>query len=412
MSGRQPAFPVDIPAAPRRRLLLHIRHFGVGGIENALMGWVHGLDRDLFAVDVSVALPTRELDEIYRQRMPGDVAVHSLIPADSWLARMHQRRRDGELGKAGRVGFGVVMAVAGQARIRQGIRRLAGNYDVVIDYDLTLRKAAPAIDVPLIGVRHFRFWGRRTSKAARVGRAYRRYDCIAVLNEAMHEQAMALFAQDIRHVATLPNAFDVAAIRRRAAEAGAQALPNRPYAVCVARLDIATKGLDVLLQAWRRMLDEAGGWDLPVSTLVLVGDGGDRDRLRAMVRELNLEPHVELAGLQVNPYPWIRQARFLVLASRTEGLPNVLIEAMALDCVAVSTDCPVGPREILADGKAGLLVPVGDVAGLARAMRRAQTDPELRASTLEAARRQVKEYDITAGNRRMRALIERVLSEQ
>lgn len=410
MPGRNADPTAGHPTEHRRRLLLHIRHFGVGGIENALMGWVRGLDRGLFAVDVSVALPTRELDEIYRARMPRDVAVHSLIPADSWLARMHQRRRDGNLGKMGRLAFGLVMAVAGQARIRQGIRSLARDYDVVIDYDLTLRKAAPAIDPPLIGVRHFRFWHRRTHKAARVGRAYRHYDCIVVLNEAMREQAQALFAGEIRHVATLPNAFDLAAIRRRAAEAIAQPLPDRPYAVCVARVDIATKGLDVLLRAWRRMLDDAAQAELAVSTLVMVGDGGDREALEHMVRELGLERNVEFAGLQINPYPWIRQARFLVLASRTEGLPNVLIEAMALDCPVVSTDCPVGPREILADGRAGLLVPVDDVAGLARAMRQAQSAPAWRAATLAAARRQAEEYDIAAGNRRMHALIEKVLS--
>lgn len=404
------ALPIAGAAVPpRRRLLLHIRHFGVGGVESALMNWVRGLDRQAFAVDVSVALPTRELDTIYRDRMPEDVTVHALIPAQSWLARMHQRRRDGQLGMWGRAALGLAMTVAGQARIRRGMRTLACAYDVVIDYDLTLRKAASAIQTPLIGVRHFKFWERRTAKAVRVGRAYRHYDCIAVLNAAMREQALALFAREIRQVAILPNAFDLAAIRLRAAEALAT-VPPQPYAVCVARLDIATKGLDVLLRAWRRMLDAAQDGELPVTTLVLVGDGGDAERLRVMARELGLQDKVLFAGLQVNPYPWIRQARWLVLASRNEGSPNVLIEAMALDCLAVSTDCPVGPREILADGEAGLLVPVDDEVALARAMRQAQSDPVLRADVLDAARRRVHDYDIAVGSRRMSELVERVLS--
>src|SRR5690606_12064824 len=87
----------------RHRLLFHIRHFGVGGIENALLGWLRGLDRSHFVVHLSVALSTRDLETIYRARLPEDVVVHQLIDSDSWLTRMHQRRRDGLLGKLGRL---------------------------------------------------------------------------------------------------------------------------------------------------------------------------------------------------------------------------------------------------------------------------------------------------------------------
>jgi glycosyltransferase involved in cell wall biosynthesis len=398
---------------PRRRVLLHIRHFGVGGIENALLGWIRGLDRRRFDVALSVALPTRELETIYRGRIPDDVAVHVLMEPDSWLARWHQRRRDNRLGRVGRIVFGALMAWRGQARIRHGLERLAPSHDVTIDYDLTLRKIAHHIDRPLIGVRHFGFWQRRTSKAARVGRAYRHYDCIAVLNDAMRAQAVALYGNESPRFATLPNAFDLEAMRHHAQRAPDTRLPETPYVVCVARLDIRTKGLDILLQAWRQWLNDLqpAGESADVATLVLVGDGADRAALEQMVRTLDLTDHVRFAGVQSNPYPWIRHARALVLASRNEGLPNVLLEAMALDCMVVATDCPVGPRDMLDGGKAGLLVPVEDPAALAAALRLAITDTPLRESCIAAAREQVKNYDIEAGNRRMSALIEMVVRQ-
>lgn len=398
------------PERAPRRLLFHIRHFGVGGIENALLGWLRGLDRKLFSVHLSVALPTRELEDIYRARLPQDVVVHCLIDSDSWLARMHQRRRDHQLGKAGRLVFGTAMAMLGQRRIAAGLEQLTPAYDVIIDYDLTLRKMASAIHQPLMGVRHFRLWSRRTAKAVRTGRAYREYDRLLVLNEAMKSQAQALFADELRRIQTLPNAFDLEAIRRQAKAPAALPLPQGPYVVCVARLDIKTKGLDVLLHAWQALQcahEAATG-----HTLVLVGDGPDRGRLQQMVALLGIQDSVRFAGLQTNPYPWIGGARLLVLASRSEGLPNVLIEAMALGCMVLSTDCPVGPRELLDEGRAGVLVPVDDADALMHGMWRALSDVALRQVCLAAADKQVGNYSIEAGNRRMLALVDGLLADR
>jgi len=105
--------------------------------------------------------------------------------------------------------------------------------------------------------------------------------------------------------------------------------------------------------------------------LVVLGEGPERGRLEALVAELELTADVLLPGETPNPYAYMARSAAFILSSRWEGLPTVLIEAMSCGARVIATDCPSGTREILAGGRYGALVPVGDVAALAAAMESA-----------------------------------------
>jgi len=111
--------------------------------------------------------------------------------------------------------------------------------------------------------------------------------------------------------------------------------------------------------------------------LVLLGAGRQRDALEELIEQLDLQEFVQLAGFVANPYRYLARASLFVLSSAWEGLSNVLIEAVALGVPVVSTDCPSGPREVLADGKHGRLVPVGDWNKMAEAMNDSLSDENL-----------------------------------
>jgi glycosyltransferase involved in cell wall biosynthesis len=101
---------------------------------------------------------------------------------------------------------------------------------------------------------------------------------------------------------------------------------------------------------------------------MILGEGVDRSMLEELVKKLGLEDDVALPGFVANPYAYMSRASLYVLSSRWEGLPTVLIEALYCGPPIVATDCPSGSKEILADGRHGSLVPVGDVAALAQAI--------------------------------------------
>jgi glycosyltransferase involved in cell wall biosynthesis len=102
--------------------------------------------------------------------------------------------------------------------------------------------------------------------------------------------------------------------------------------------------------------------------LMILGEGEERPRLEALAGELGLDGDVALPGFRDNAMAYMAGSALFVLSSAWEGLPTVLIEALASGTRVVSTDCPSGPREILQQGRLGALVPVGDAAALSRAM--------------------------------------------
>ncbi|MGH2686178.1 MAG: glycosyltransferase, partial [Actinomycetota bacterium] len=107
---------------------------------------------------------------------------------------------------------------------------------------------------------------------------------------------------------------------------------------------------------------------IPDLRAVILGEGPERHSLQALASSLGIAEAVAMPGFVTNPYPAFRAAAAFVLSSRWEGLPTVLIEALAVGAPVVSTDCPSGPQEILAGGRWGRLVPVADAAALAAAI--------------------------------------------
>jgi len=113
--------------------------------------------------------------------------------------------------------------------------------------------------------------------------------------------------------------------------------------------------------------------------LIILGEGPMRSTLISLAKKLNIAEDVRFEGFVQNPFKYMRHADLFVLSSKYEGLPGVLVQALACGCPVVSTDCPSGPREILENGKYGSLVPVADANALADAIiAKLQTphDPE------------------------------------
>lgn len=145
----------------------------------------------------------------------------------------------------------------------------------------------------------------------------------------------------------------------------------------VGRLD-PVKGLDVLIRAFEPVARETN------AHLLLVGGGELREELEGLVRERRLEPRIHFLGPRTDVPSLLKAADLFVFPSRTEGLPNALLEAMAAGCPIVTTDVP-GCRDLITHEESGLLVPYGDTLALAGAMRRLLRDRSTAGRFAEAA---------------------------
>lgn len=133
--------------------------------------------------------------------------------------------------------------------------------------------------------------------------------------------------------------------------------------VTVGRID-SNKNQKLIMDAFFKIADK-----FPGVKLVLYGDGEDREKLIQYAQKSPYKERISFPGAVSNVKERIRKSKIFVLSSNTEGMPNALMEALALGIPSISTDCPCGGPKMLMEGKEnGILVPVGDSDKMAEAM--------------------------------------------
>ena len=169
------------------------------------------------------------------------------------------------------------------------------------------------------------------------------------------------------------------------ANAADPARTGPPLVIAVGRLH-HQKRFDRLLRAWERVT-------CPGARLCIVGEGPDRAALEALVSDLGLANRVEMPGYSADVASWLAKADAFVLSSDFEGLPAVVLEAMAFNCPVVSTDCFPAARELVGNAEQCHVVPIGDIGMLA-----ARIDEVLAGRSRPTRLRQIAErYSVAAG---------------
>jgi glycosyltransferase involved in cell wall biosynthesis len=191
---------------------------------------------------------------------------------------------------------------------------------------------------------------------------YKRADKIVCLCDSMMDDLALHFDVPREKLMRIYYPVDFQRVRELAESAGDLYAGPGPHLVAVGRL-AAVKGFDVLLAALSAVRRH-----LPQASLTILGQGPLLADLTQQGQRLGLTDAVRFLGFQQNPWPYFKHADIFVLSSRYEGLPNVLLEALALGTPIVATDCPGAIREIQALYPEISLAPPEDPEGLAKAI--------------------------------------------
>lgn len=174
--------------------------------------------------------------------------------------------------------------------------------------------------------------------------------------------------------------------------------------VAVGRL-IKQKGFSDLIQAFS-FVHKA----IPTSRLTILGDGELRPDLQNQIQKLGLQDYINLPGFVDNPWTVIQEADLFAMSSYWEGLPLVLLEVMACGIPIIYTDCDYGPREVIENERSGILVPVGDIQAISKAIIRVLSDSNLSYLLSFNALKRVKDFDSKIVVSKYEQLFEDVLS--
>lgn len=152
---------------------------------------------------------------------------------------------------------------------------------------------------------------------------------------------------------------------------------------------VEQKGFDRLIAAWKQVVEKHPDW-----VLKIYGDGFLREQLTAQVAALGLQQSCYLEHTTPDIVSKFQESSIFVLSSRFEGLPMVILEAMACGLPVVAYTCPCGPRDIISEGEDGLLIEEGNIDGLADGICRLIEDEELRRAMGKNARVKAEKYTI------------------
>lgn len=349
-----------------KKILFYISGVGLGGVEKVILEVLKAIDKNKF--DIKLGLQY-ENENLFESEIPREIEYKYMLPQEIIDKSLYYRSKKKNIFYKILYSF---MLKYEKYIIKKNYLEFSKDREIIIDFKsgdflklINLNKNVKKICWLHGEITKLNRYEERKKEIKKQLENCNKIICIC--NEMKKNMIKEILETEDK-LEMIYNPFDIEKIKELSenilelSEKEKELLKNK-YIIMVSRLELKMKDFFTLFKAYKKVL--LSNEDLK---LYLLGDGPDRERIEKEIKKMNLGDKILLLGMKKNPYPWIKNAELLVHSSKYEGLPTVLIEALILKKIVISTNCPTGPEEILDNGKYGSLVDIGDYKAMAYEM--------------------------------------------
>ena len=344
----------------------------MGGIERVLIEFLKNLDKSKYRIFLFIEKDFGKSNVFYNE-VPKEIRIYFLKSEELIKRAGYYRDRKKNLyykllyniqmKKERKIGYENFF------KFLKEIEEKYGEIETFIDFDCGKNKI-----IKKVNIKNKLAWIHISMKKLlkdkikifRFGQKLKGYNKVVTICDEMSEELKEIYPYLKNKIVRCYNPFDFNRIIKLSEDYGdlnsdEKELIKNKYIVAVSRLALEQKDYLTLIQGYKLYFENGGEYKL-----YIVGNGPDKEKIKDMINKNGLEKQIILLGQKKNPYIWMKNSKFFVHSSFYEGFGLVLVEAMICGKVVLSSDCPVGPKEILSKENCGVLFKTGDVIDLSK----------------------------------------------
>ena len=375
-----------------KKILFYTSGIGLGGVEKTLLQILKSIDKNKF--DIKVAFQNGN-EDYFEPEIPKEIDYRFMLSKDIIKKTLFfKERKENIFYKL----CYLIMMKYEKYIIKKNFFSFSSDREIIIDFKsgdfykiVQLNKKSKKICWIHTEITKLIRYEKRRKKLEKF---FKECDKIVCICNEMRDNVIKEIPEIEKKVEVIYNCFDIEKIKELSLKENELSLKerellNKDYIIMVGRLDDNSKDFKTLIKAFKIYKNKIKNG----IKLYLLGEGPDRKEIVKLINQEKLNEEILFLGAKQNPYPWIKHSKFLVHSSKFEGFGLVLVEAMILDKLIISSNCPVGPTEILESGKNGILFNVGDSETLAKVIGEVLLSKEINKKYIENMKN--RKYDFS-----------------
>lgn len=383
----------------KKNLVVRSGSLRMGGLERVLIEMLQNLNKELYDISLIIEDDSGK-ENVFLNQVPKDIDVYFLKP-ESLIQKTHYYR-ERKKSLYHKLMYNLLMnkehsfVISKTKEVLKEIEKKYGDIDVFLDYDWGARRYVEKLKAKkkIVWIHNsIPKLLKKESKIIRFGKNLSKYDIVVAICEDMKKEMEEIYPYLKNRIKRAYNPFNFKRIIDLSTDESSltedqKELLKDEYIIAVSRLDTVQKDYDTLIKGYKIAVESG-----VVEKLYIVGDGPNRKEIEEIIEKSGLQNKIVLIGKTTNPYIWMKNSKLFVHSSKYEGFGLVIVEAAILGKAIVSSDCKVGPKEILGNGKYGKIFSVGDYEKLGEELTELLKEKNIKEKYEVVAKERSKDFE-------------------